>query len=308
MISDPGTLCAGAKTRLESRIKKFTPRCVYRYPLLAQPVNSKDNDYPALDWQRYAAGRLLNANAIGEHVFKQRLATARYGHVPIGNLPTDAPVFLCDMFLARHLKKQNHLLWVSAGNRPDLGGREEDDNRLMTDMNEDVGLEINEPGRYSSVCVQFNLQNLAVNAVLQSNHINDAEGASGDGISFDSIAHTSLDDIVGTGFKSTLTSFDESAQCTPVFRVLKSIVHTWLTETVQYNNELADSQLVSFYRWLRSSGASLYDPALYRMIRNMMKKLFMQLIAEFRRLGAQVLIPHLPASITSSLALSSKKG
>ena len=30
LISDPGTLGAGAKTRLESRIKKFTPHCVCR--------------------------------------------------------------------------------------------------------------------------------------------------------------------------------------------------------------------------------------------------------------------------------------
>ena len=31
LISDPGTLGAGAKTRLESRMKKFTPHCVCRY-------------------------------------------------------------------------------------------------------------------------------------------------------------------------------------------------------------------------------------------------------------------------------------
>ena len=30
LISDPSTLGAGAKTRLESRIKKFTPHCIYR--------------------------------------------------------------------------------------------------------------------------------------------------------------------------------------------------------------------------------------------------------------------------------------
>ena len=30
LISDPSTLGAGAKTRLESRIKKFTPHCICR--------------------------------------------------------------------------------------------------------------------------------------------------------------------------------------------------------------------------------------------------------------------------------------
>ena len=43
LISDPGTLGAGAKTRLESRIKKFTPRCVYRpaSPSSRWPVKSQ---------------------------------------------------------------------------------------------------------------------------------------------------------------------------------------------------------------------------------------------------------------------------
>ena len=36
LISDPSTLGAGAKTRLESRIKKFTPHCIFRCPRSSQ--------------------------------------------------------------------------------------------------------------------------------------------------------------------------------------------------------------------------------------------------------------------------------
>ena len=32
MCFGPSTLGAGAKTRLESRIKKFAPHCIYRWP------------------------------------------------------------------------------------------------------------------------------------------------------------------------------------------------------------------------------------------------------------------------------------
>ena len=53
-------------------------------------------------------------------------------------------------------------------------------------------------------------------------------------------------------------------------------------------NAYADEQVINFYRWLRSPSSFLYDPALYRTLLNLMKKLFMQLIAEFKRLGATI--------------------
>lgn len=264
---------------------------VNEFPTVAAPTNSKDDAYPALDWQRYAAKRLLYQSAVVENWYQAQVEVARYSHVPVGNLPSDTTLFVSDVFFARALKKQNHCLWVSPTARPDLGGREEDDNRLVCDVDEDTSVEINEPGFYSNVCVEFSLENLAVNAILQSNHINDAEGGSGDGVSFDSMTHTSLDDMMGgrgNNIKANLTSFDESAQCTPVFRVLKSLVHTWLHEVMQYENEQADNQLVNFYRWLRSQDSMLFDPALCRYVRYLMKKLFMQVLGEFKRLGAHI--------------------
>ncbi|KAF4113792.1 hypothetical protein G5714_006337 [Onychostoma macrolepis] len=44
-----------------------------------------------------------------------------------------------------------------------------------------------------------------------------------------------------------------------------------------------------FYRWLRSPSSLLYDPALHRTLLNMMKKIFLQLVAEFKRLGSSVI-------------------
>ena len=41
-------------------------------------------------------------------------------------------------------------------------------------------------------------------------------------------------------------------------------------------------------RWIRSPSSLLYEPALCRMIHKLMKKLFMQLIGEFRRLGSTI--------------------
>lgn len=59
-------------------------------------------------------------------------------------------------------------------------------------------------------------------------------------------------------------------------RILKSMVVGWVREITQYHNVYADNQVMHFYRWLRSPSSLLYDPALYRTLHNMMKKVFLQ--------------------------------
>ena len=41
------------------------------------------------------------------------LIFSRYFHVPVGNLPKDTTMFGADLFYARHLRKQNFVLWCS---------------------------------------------------------------------------------------------------------------------------------------------------------------------------------------------------
>jgi DNA polymerase epsilon subunit 1 len=53
-------------------------------------------------------------------------------------------------------------------------------------------------------------------------------------------------------------------------------------------NDPADNLLAHFYRWMSSAHSKLYDPSLHRFLHNLMKKVFWQLIAEFRKLGATV--------------------
>lgn len=75
---------------------------------------------------------------------------SRYYHIPIGNLPDDISTFGTDLFFSRHLHHHNHLLWLSPTSRPDLGGKEADDSRLVMEFDERVSVEINHPGCYST--------------------------------------------------------------------------------------------------------------------------------------------------------------
>eukprot|EP00049_Salpingoeca_infusionum_P023474 m.12318 g.12318 ORF g.12318 m.12318 type:complete len:2363 (-) comp5819_c0_seq1:202-7290(-) len=257
------------------------------FPVVQAPSSAKDNQYAALNWQTPAIRRaLLHYATIDEWLYTQ-LETARYSHVPVGNLPADHRAFICDVFFARQLRKHGHLLWASPSNRPDFGGKEDDDFRLMTDdVGDTIPFEMNEPGVYDTVSVDMIVSSLPATAVLHAASINDIDGGASFGGGFEATQHTALDEMLGTG--TMLSAFDETALCMPVFRIMRSMVNTWLKEVVQFANHKADDQLVHFFRWLKSSESMLYDPALFRMVRSIMKKLFLQLIAHLKELGAKI--------------------
>ncbi|KAM8961963.1 DNA polymerase epsilon catalytic subunit A [Pelodytes ibericus] len=257
------------------------------FPLV--PVRVTDDiSYSVLDWQRHGARRMIRHYLNLDSCLSQAFEMARYYHLPVGNLPDDVSTFGSDLFFSRHLRRHNHLLWLSPSSRPDLGGKEADDNRLVMEFDERASVEINNAGCYNTVCVELDIQSLAVNSILQSHHINDLEGAGSMGISFDVLQQASLEDMVTGNQANTVASYDETALCSNTFRILKSMVVGWVKEITQYHNVYADNQVMHFYRWLRTPSSLLYDPALHRTLHNMMKKLFLQLVAEFKRLGSSV--------------------
>ncbi|KAG2471169.1 DPOE1 polymerase, partial [Polypterus senegalus] len=186
------------------------------------PVHVVDEiSYSVLDWQRHGARRMLRHYLNLDSCLSQAFEMARYYHLPVGNLPEDMSIFGSDLFLARHLNRHNHLLWLSPTARPDLGGKEADDSRLVMESDEKSSVEINSPGCYSTVCVELDLQSLAVNTILQSQHVNDMEGCASLGVSFDVIQTASLEDMMaGNQGTNSLASYDETALCSNAFRLV----------------------------------------------------------------------------------------
>ncbi|XP_074652055.1 DNA polymerase epsilon catalytic subunit A-like [Tubulanus polymorphus] len=257
------------------------------FPMVPIHVSESEDLYNVLDWQRIGCRRMIQHYLHVEIIVQAMTEQCRYFHVPLGNLPRDTTMFGCDLFFARHLRKHNHLLWCSPTERPDLGGKEADDNRLSTEGDEYSSVEVNNSGCYPTICIELDIASLPINALLESTRVTEQEGAST--VSFDVIPQQSLEDMLeGQGAATTLTGYDETALCSVAFRIMKSMVHSWIRDVTQHQNVFADHQIIHFYRWVRSSSALLYDPALRKTLINLMKKLFMQLIAEFRRLGSTI--------------------
>ncbi|ENN78133.1 hypothetical protein HUJ04_004474 [Dendroctonus ponderosae] len=244
-------------------------------------VRDEDELYNVLDWQKLGAKALVRHYLNSESALDIMVEQSRYFHIPVGNLPEDAALFGADLFYARHLTKANHVLWCSPFDKPDLGGCEETDTRLLADDQEGSSEVCNMPGWYSSVCVELDIDSLAINTLLQSHHVTDIEGMS-NATSFGSNQGTSIDNMLSGNAPIV---YSESNRCAEAFKVLRTMASTWMRDISQHDNVYADFQVVHFYRWLRSSKALLYEPALLKTLQTLMKKLFLQLVAEFKRLG-----------------------
>ncbi|KAJ3287646.1 DNA polymerase epsilon catalytic subunit [Rhizoclosmatium sp. JEL0117] len=266
------------------------------FPVICIQSHKKDNTFPALGWQTQASRRMmahfLNINSF----LHERVELSRYSDIPIGNIENDYPLFLADVFFARRLSKADMVLWFSPSDRPDLGGREQDDNQL--ELDELVNPEINHPGTYSNVCVEIDLFNLAFNTVLQSSHVNEIEGSS----EVDGVASGSnfVDDQFKSANKeqqkseeyqlttSSLSTSDEKQINFRTFKIMREMVQAWQYQYEARKDRLAEMMLEHLYRWLTSSASRMHDPALFNMIHRLMRKVFLQLVGEFKQLGSQV--------------------
>ncbi|XP_067618241.1 DNA polymerase epsilon catalytic subunit 1 [Eurosta solidaginis] len=276
------------QTATEARKLNSTMPILLDFPQARIHITDDASLLSGLDWQRQGSRALVRHFLHLNNVVELMLDQCRYFQVPIGNMPPDTVLFGADLFFARILQRNNFVLWWSNTTRPDLGGREADDSRLLAEFEESISVVQNRPGLFNDVCVELALDSLAVSSLLQSNRIQEMEGASS-AVTFDVIPQASLEEMIGTVPAATLPSYDETALCSAAFRVLRHMVNGWLREVALNQNIFADFQLIHFYRWVRSSNALLYDPALRRTLNNLMRKMFLRIVAEFKRLGATII-------------------
>ena len=185
------------------------------------------------------------------------------------------------------------MLWWSDQPRPDHAGHERDD--ILGPLTEVVEMPaINNPGAYTSVCVDVSVQNLAINTILTSSIINELEG-SAESIAFNPASNeeNSLDSNV---VKSN-GGFAQAA-----LEVLREMVKSWWAEACR-GNRLADVMVQHLVRWVEAPASCLYDRHLHYYVRMMSKKAMQQLITDFRRVGSHVVF----ASPTRLLLQTSKQ-
>ncbi|KAJ2727071.1 DNA polymerase epsilon catalytic subunit [Coemansia sp. Benny D115] len=84
------------------------------------------------------------------------------------------------------------------------------------------------------------------------------------------------------------------------FQLLRSLLRGWCQEIEDNKNPFAEMMTEHFYRWLTRPNSRLYDPALAYLVRSLMRKVFMQMKAECRKLGAKIVYANLDKLIITT--------
>lgn len=286
------------------------------YPVVRVISNEDDGRYQPVGWETSAVFKALTRFTEVSNWLPAQLSMCRFASIPVGNVSlTDVHTQALDVVVGRELKNQDHVLWASEQARPDLGGAEEEEHHLSE---EPMPIpEYTAPGAYRTVCIDTELANLPVAAILAASHVNQLEGTD---LAFDAAANpvakdrpgrmdTASDSRTGNA-QQTRTSpdgrrpaaegeiggkcaapLDELASSAPAFRVVKSLVSQWHTISERVSSDSADvvkDLLDHLQRWMGSESALLYDPALARFMAWLTHKMFWQLVSELRGLGATV--------------------
>lgn len=250
-------------------------------PILPLHPDESDKQLPPLGWQSFIAKRLVGHYLdLGSWV-AHLLELARYGDIPLCNLESNDPRFLIDVAYARRLQKERVVLWWSGQAKPDHAGYEKDD--VLGPLETVEMPSINNPGTYSSVCIDLNLRNLAINTILSSSLVNELEGS--DSVSFNPTApaHDNAND-------ANSTMYSDNAFANAGIMVLREMVKAWWVEAVQAGSgfSMADVMVQHLVRWVSSPGSFLYDRSLHYYVEMMSKKTLQQLMTDFKRVGSHI--------------------
>ena len=289
------------------------------FPLATMPINSADNQYAAVGWQRDAATTMIGRYHLFSRWFNERLMCARYAHAPVCNLGNDLITTTIDIIFARQLMSQRHLLWASEKPLPDVAGEELDLQSLWGDALSKP--QINNIGAYRNICCELSLTGLAICAIMNSAFLTTHDmsfatntnafkaageenassamfaagnaGASEEGGAEDGPVGPALTgeeaEQAAERFLGSIGSVFSDSSCIVAFHHLKSKVAMWWHDINVKNDVISDHILTSLYRYLCGFGnALLHDPALYRLIYGLMTKLFRNLVGELTKLGAQI--------------------
>ena len=251
-------------------------------PVLPLKHEATDNKPPPLGWQKFVVRRIVTHYlALGSWI-SHLVELARYGDIPLCNLERDDPRFLIDVAYARRLQKSNVVLWWSGGPLPDHAGHEKDD--ILGPMEIVTMPAVNNPGTYSSVCIELDVRNLAINTILTSSLINELEGS--DSVAFNNAPPAEEDDSNGTS-----ALYSDNAFASAGVTVLREMVKAWWAEACK-GSSMADIMVQHLVRWVESPDSFLYDRSLNYYVQMMSKKAFQQLMTDFRRVGSHVVFAN----------------
>ncbi|EME32355.1 DNA polymerase epsilon subunit 1 [Galdieria sulphuraria] len=259
-------------------------RCTNVTPVSCVDYMWEDSQFPVIGWEVLVVKQFLRRN---EHIILQArhlLSFARISQIPVGNISMKDPYSQClDMNWAQDLRKNNFILWMSDRAVPDLGGHESE--YQLHDLLElrEPSVEEKEyllPGLYENICVEFELQNVALCTILSQDILSEMEGSEIPFVTdlfqnFDKELDSSSNEEA-VGYEKILPAFSVLRQT--LLRLFSNVNKSFITETLQ--NHLL--------RWILKETSLMYEPLLVSFVQHQMHKVLVILVNSLKQLGAIV--------------------
>ena len=262
------------------------------YPKLFQPCDERASETVVLKWEAEELAKMHKEFRGLSAWLADKVSTSHFSHVPVGNIGDDEVITISDIMFARELQQNHHVLWVSQSNRPDLGGAQEDDNTLATaaaaTSSDELSREVCVPGCYRTVCAELSFSELTLSAIMKAESIIEGEGIASIFAFTDNFADSRVDASDGRARDiMTAKTFGGSIEGIRPFKELAKMVHSWMNVAAA-DEDAMFKFLGNLYRWITSARSRFYEPAIIKIVTDLMNKLFLQLVHTVRTLGGGI--------------------
>ena len=300
-------------SHLRRYISAFSSSPLVMMPFPPGPAHDPSiSALPALNWETPAIQLSLEAYLFTTVIsYPKRASYARYGQIPIGNLGSDENVAIFDSDFLRLIEKNRALSWASCvPAKPDVGINflPSSDGGMFPSVNSSTVLQTQEdiwedddelvspvsrqPGVYRSLCVDIDVQDLAIAALtdlsVSIGSIGPGTVSQGSGSS-DPNSPNSVAQFDGGFTMSRATGPLGDEMSTSVsLPIVRALVSRWLRDAFSSGSLVADELLHHIYRLISDPGTLLHDPALHRVVHALMKSTFMRVVGELQRLGCSI--------------------
>ena len=278
---------------------------------------------PSLNWEAPAVQLSLEAYLFMTIIaFPKRVSYCRYGQVPLGNLGQDENNMVFDVSLSRLIFKNRALSWAccqsgradlgvnfltssDGGTFPSMGANATaySQDQIWGDDDELVSPIIRRPGCYRSICVDIDLQDLAI-ASLTNTALSMPTLGQGGADPNSPISVTAFGSGVSLSKNTSLLGDDMSTSI--ALPIVRALVSGWLKDAFSTSSHVADELLHHIYRLISDPGNLFHDHALHRVVHSLMKSTFLRLLSELQRLGCTIVYAsfHKIIVATNKLELS----
>lgn len=278
---------------------------------------------PSLNWEAPAVQLSLEAYLFMTIIsFPKRVSYCRFGQVPLGNLGHDENSMVFDISLSRLIFKNRALSWAcckygcadigvnflpssDGGTFPSIGASSTaySQEEIWGDDDELVSPIIRRPGCYRSICVDIDLQDLAIASLTSAASSVPMMGPSG----ADPNSPSSVT-MFGSGLSisKNTSPLGDDMSTSIALPIVRALVSGWLKDAFSTSSHVADELLHHIYRLISDPGNLFHDHALHRVVHSLMKSTFLRLLSELQRLGCTIVYAsfHKIIVATNKLELS----